>query len=262
MKYSINEFAHEIRKIHPGHYDDLSDNKLVALWLKKFPADVDKVELQTKSSWGAYVFYGVLIYVGLSFINKEFKKIGFINEFNGRVFGWNSIAVRAGSLQKSIINDRNGEEEIINPSNNTSTSTELNEDEINSSSEYSNQNDISDGSSINDSYESNSSSSQSSQTEKRKCSTCGGNGQCSKCSKPQRVRYKQGESPKDHNEIRLGMIVCPQCGGNLMNFGADKNESCYLCKATGWKYCPECNIYGEGRNIGKCQRCDGTGFDK
>ena len=101
----------------------------------------------------------------------------------------------------------------------------------------------------------------SQQQEKRKCSSCNGTGQCPKCSKPQRVRYKQGESPSDHNEIRLGMIVCTQCGGNLMNFGADKNKSCYLCKASGWLYCPECNNSGNGSNIGKCQRCKGTGFD-
>jgi hypothetical protein len=99
------------------------------------------------------------------------------------------------------------------------------------------------------------------QQEKRKCYSCNGTGQCPKCSKPQRVRYKQGESPSDHNEIRLGMIVCTQCGGNLMNFGADKNKSCYLCKASGWLYCPECNVYGNGNYIGKCQRCKGTGFD-
>jgi hypothetical protein len=99
------------------------------------------------------------------------------------------------------------------------------------------------------------------QQEKRKCYSCNGTGQCPKCSKPQRVRYKQGESPNDHNEIRQGMIVCTQCGGNLMNFGADKNKSCYLCKATGWLYCPECNIYGNGSYIGKCKRCKGTGFD-
>ena len=97
--------------------------------------------------------------------------------------------------------------------------------------------------------------------EKRKCSSCNGKGQCPKCSKPQRVRFKQGESPHDHNEIRLGMIVCKQCGGNLMNFGADKNESCYLCKASGWLYCPECNSNGNGSYLGKCQRCKGTGFD-
>jgi hypothetical protein len=99
------------------------------------------------------------------------------------------------------------------------------------------------------------------QEEKRKCYSCNGTGQCPKCSKPQRVRYKQGESPNDHNEIRQGMIVCTQCGGNLMNWGADKNKSCYLCKASGWLYCPECNVYGNGNYIGKCQRCKGTGFD-
>ena len=99
-------------------------------------------------------------------------------------------------------------------------------------------------------------------SQKRECYDCKGTGQCPKCSKPQRVRYKQGESPSDHNEIRLGMIVCTQCGGNLMNFGADKNKSCYLCKASGWLYCPECNSSGNGSYIGKCKRCKGTGFDR
>ena len=100
------------------------------------------------------------------------------------------------------------------------------------------------------------------QQEKRKCYDCNGTGQCSKCSKPQRVRYKQGESPHDHNEIRQGMIVCHQCGGNLMDFGSDKNKSCYLCKASGWLNCRECNSNGNGSNVGKCQRCKGTGFDR
>ena len=107
----------------------------------------------------------------------------------------------------------------------------------------------------------NSSSAQNVQ-EKRKCYSCNGTGQCPKCSKPQRVRYKQGESPSDHNEIRLGMIVCTQCGGNLMNWGSDKNKSCYLCKASGWLNCRECNSNGNGNYIGKCQRCEGTGFDR
>lgn len=99
-------------------------------------------------------------------------------------------------------------------------------------------------------------------SQKRECYDCKGTGQCPKCSKPQRVRYKQGESPSDHNEIRLGMIVCTQCGGNLMNWGSDKNKSCYLCKASRWLYCPECNSSGNGSYIGKCKRCKGTGFDR
>ena len=104
-------------------------------------------------------------------------------------------------------------------------------------------------------------SSQEQQEDRRACYQCNGTGQCPKCSKPQRVRYKQGEYPNDHYEIRLGMIVCSQCGGNLMNWGADKNKSCYLCKASGWLLCSECNHnYGNGSNIGKCQMCKGSGF--
>lgn len=99
------------------------------------------------------------------------------------------------------------------------------------------------------------------QEQKRNCYSCNGTGLCPKCSKPQRVRYKQGESPNDHNEIRLGMIVCTQCGGNLMNWGSDKNKSCYLCKASGWLYCPECNSSGNGSYIGKCKSCKGSVFD-
>ena len=57
------------------------------------------------------------------------------------------------------------------------------------------------------------------------------------------------------------MIVCTQCGGNLMNWGSDKNKSCYLCKASGWLYCPECNSSGNGSYKGKCKRCKGSGFD-
>ena len=98
--------------------------------------------------------------------------------------------------------------------------------------------------------------------EKIKCYYCNGYGKCPKCSIPQRVRYKQGESPNDHNEIRLCMIVCTQCGGNLMNFGADKNKSCYLCKATGWLYCPECKYSGNGSNLGNCSHCNGSGYSK
>ena len=47
-----------------------------------------------------------------------------------------------------------------------------------------------------------------------------------------------------------------------MDFGSDKNKSCYLCKASGWLYCPECNSSGNGSYLGKCQRCKGTGFDR
>jgi len=44
-KYTVNEFASEIRKLYPGEYDDLSDQELVQKWLQKYPNDADKVEI-------------------------------------------------------------------------------------------------------------------------------------------------------------------------------------------------------------------------
>ncbi len=47
-KYTVKEFANEIRTKHPSSYDDLSDEKLVELWLKKFPEDRDKIKNEIK----------------------------------------------------------------------------------------------------------------------------------------------------------------------------------------------------------------------
>lgn len=44
MRYSIDEFAQEIRNLFPGDYDDLSNDELVRLWLKKYPADKEKID--------------------------------------------------------------------------------------------------------------------------------------------------------------------------------------------------------------------------
>ena len=49
MKYSIAEFAQEIRKQYPGDYDDLNDEKLVTLWLKKYPNDKEKITSENSS---------------------------------------------------------------------------------------------------------------------------------------------------------------------------------------------------------------------
>ena len=43
MKYSIKQFANEIRQKNPNSYDDLSDQKLVELWVKKHPDDKGKI---------------------------------------------------------------------------------------------------------------------------------------------------------------------------------------------------------------------------
>jgi len=45
MKYSIKEFANQIRNLYPNDYNDLTDEKLVELWLKKYPNDISKINL-------------------------------------------------------------------------------------------------------------------------------------------------------------------------------------------------------------------------
>ncbi|WP_283421905.1 TM2 domain-containing protein [Chryseobacterium profundimaris] len=43
MKKNINEFAFELRNKYPNTYNDLEDDELVKLWLKKFPGDKSKI---------------------------------------------------------------------------------------------------------------------------------------------------------------------------------------------------------------------------
>jgi len=44
MKYTVSEFAAKIRRLYPGDYEDLPDDKLVELWLRKHPNDRGKVD--------------------------------------------------------------------------------------------------------------------------------------------------------------------------------------------------------------------------
>jgi hypothetical protein len=73
LKYTIIEFAKQIRNLYPSDYNDLSDETLTKLWLKKFPNDIDKVDLNIKESlistdyfsfkgMIASVFFGYLAY--------------------------------------------------------------------------------------------------------------------------------------------------------------------------------------------------------
>lgn len=77
MKYTVSEFASEIRQLYPGDYDDLSDNKLVELWLKKYPNDINKVDInqigqsevpRIKPGYFKYVLFALLLTV--SFLTK------------------------------------------------------------------------------------------------------------------------------------------------------------------------------------------------
>lgn len=64
-------------------------------------------------SWPDYVAYVFIIWIGLTALNKEFTKIGFINELNGSLFGWDSHLVRPRNLKEKM--------NAIQPERNTQT---------------------------------------------------------------------------------------------------------------------------------------------
>ena len=87
MKYTVDEFTKKIRKLYPGDYDDLSDSKLIELWLKKYPNDINKVDLNQskvpvkRKNYTGYVL--IIILLVLAIITKpdsEKHKYAIVNE--------------------------------------------------------------------------------------------------------------------------------------------------------------------------------------
>jgi YD repeat-containing protein len=107
-----------------------------------------------------------------------------------------------------------------------------------------------------------------SQEVKSKCSTCNGSGKCRECGKTFRKQYYKGNgSYESRNESRPGLVMCNDCFGRghrqvkRTGGGWEPDEDCYVSGCEdGWRYCRECNNYGNGKNIGQCQSCKGTGF--
>ena len=59
------------------------------------------------------------------------------------------------------------------------------------------------------------------------------------------------------------MIICDMCHGEgeFMDSG-----ECLHCNSRGWLFCNNCNSQGNGswangKNVGRCLRCKGTGLD-
>jgi hypothetical protein len=107
MKYTISEFAEEIRALYPGDYDDLTDGKLVELWLKKNPKDIDKVDLSRKETidtsdyfsfkgiiaacffgYVAYYFYSLAVII--SNVNDFINRDDFFSKF--LLHGFNNLS--------------------------------------------------------------------------------------------------------------------------------------------------------------------------
>ena len=73
-QYTIPEFAKKIRTQYPGSYDDISDKKLIELWLKKYPKDKEHVIEESNSGDGSFSYkwiLGILFIVALFFTNPN-----------------------------------------------------------------------------------------------------------------------------------------------------------------------------------------------
>ena len=101
------------------------------------------------------------------------------------------------------------------------------------------------------------------------CHYCKGTGRCSECSQIFEIRYFDHYGGwKSRNETRLGYIRCNICyGAGYLEGGEDihgnprPKKNCYGACMNGWQFCPECNSGGNGRNIGVCKHCKGTGIE-
>jgi hypothetical protein len=102
---------------------------------------------------------------------------------------------------------------------------------------------------------------------KQKCYYCQGTGNCGKCSKTFSKPYYQGNgSYKWRNETKQGYTMCQDCFGRghkqrkSSNGGWEPDKKCYVSNCQdGWVNCTECNNYSNGKNLGKCKTCKGSG---
>lgn len=221
-------------------------------------------------NWIGSVVILFFIWLGLSYFNVKIDKIDFVNEFNGRVFGWNSKFVTEGSLNE-LLNQSDNEQQTISedeqPENNSTSN--LNEEQ--GSNDLNSQTDVTNGSNTL-SIENNSSVTQSIQNttpQQQSCFGCKGTGECRSCSKTFRVHYWDDRSNgwKDRNESRKGYTMCSDCQGSGVKYkrgdysGWVVERKCHVGTCNdGWTFCKECNSYGSGRDIGKCRECRGTGY--
>jgi uncharacterized protein (TIGR02145 family) len=105
---------------------------------------------------------------------------------------------------------------------------------------------------------------ESAEKPKEKCPSCYGSGLCFKCGKTQEAGYyDRSRNYIKIREIRYGMIICDMCHGEgeFMDSG-----ECLHCNSRGWLFCNNCNSQGNGswangKNVGRCLRCKGTGLD-
>jgi hypothetical protein len=84
-KCNITEFANKIRKKYPNSYNDLSDNELVKLWVKKYPDDGGYIINENTNSlslkWPLIIILGVILFLTNPSLSKH--KVAVANEGMG-----------------------------------------------------------------------------------------------------------------------------------------------------------------------------------
>jgi hypothetical protein len=73
-QHTISEFSQKIRTKYPGSYDDISDEKLIELWLNKYPKDKEHVIEDSNSGSGSFLYKwisGIVFIVVLFFTNPN-----------------------------------------------------------------------------------------------------------------------------------------------------------------------------------------------
>lgn len=114
------------------------------------------------------------------------------------------------------------------------------------------------------------SGSSNSGTSKEDCGSCKGTGRCSYCDRIYKFRYWRGGQHssgnwwggwEDAEETKAGWIKCTSCTGYGLNWNYDNgpvSKKCYVSSCNGgWIKCQNC--YYDGKSLGKCKRCAGTG---
>jgi len=126
--FTVKQFADKIRIKYPNVYDDISDNELVELWLKKFPNDKeyiihddnDKTNLPKETSglsWIKNLFFLILLAVGGYYLfNKKTNNNDFIPKTDERI-------------ESYVMDNTLSEQEIESQLNNIFNSQENQEDD-------------------------------------------------------------------------------------------------------------------------------------
>ena len=111
-KYTIEEFADQIRIKYPNSYDDLEDDKLIELWLKKFPNDEEKIIFESgapkKSNKWKYLWVILLLILFALFrsliTSGELKDSDFINK-NELITDYGKVELKYGVVSNSAYDE-------------------------------------------------------------------------------------------------------------------------------------------------------------